>query len=539
MKYASFLKHITGLAAATSIALLAAGPSLAADQTITSQPWATYDYKEKPVRGGYYRTATATYIGKMNPNLWPVLDWISITYMYDRLFINDGEYKPSVSWLAKSMTYESPTVAIMKLREGVAFHDGSPFNAHSLKYQFEWIQDKKNGAWTRGGLNPVKSIEVIDDYTLKWTLKFPWSGFEGMLATAAGYTLSMQALKKGDPPLAKHPVGTGPYIFEEAEPGNFLKMKRNPNWWFAKASGNPDMPYFDGYITYVIPEPATRLASLRAGKLDGLTLDPHQYPQVKNDRNLKVYKQNLHRLTALWMNTTRGVLQDRKLRKAISHAIDRKALIAGVQFGLGREASAMYPDDHWGHNPNLKPVAYDPALAKKLLADAGYADGLKISGHMYNTPQSTKLGAAIKGMLAKVGIDWEVDFLPPADATARRKKGDFDLTGGGWLYILDPDRLAHGTYHPKGGFNDGRSNNPEIIKLVEAGRKETDFKKRQQIYWKLEETVYNDYQDVHLWWGVQAIAFREKVMGWDNDAYNKHKVSWWNSHQLWFNDGKQ
>ena len=85
-------------------------------------------------------------------------------------------------------------------------------------------------------------------------------------------------------------------------------------------------------------------------------------------------------------NTQKGPCKDIRVRKAISHAIDRKALIAGVNFGLGRPASSLFPPDHWCHNPTLKPVTYDPALSKKLLAQAGYKDGLTVKGYMFNTP---------------------------------------------------------------------------------------------------------------------------------------------------------
>ena len=142
-------------------------------------------------------------------------------------------------------------------------------------------------------------------------------------------------------------------------------------------------------------------------------------------------------------------------------------------------------------------------------------------------------------MLAKVGIDWQLEMLPPPAIAARLRSADYDFAVGGWTWILDPDASATGLYHPDGGFNFGRSNNPEIIALVEAGKKETDFKKRQQIYWKLEEAVNNDYQDVFVFWEVVPHAFRKSVMGWDNANFLKHKEAQYFSHPLWFMNGKQ
>jgi peptide/nickel transport system permease protein len=156
----------------------------------------------------------------------------------------------------------------------------------------------------------------------------------------------------------------------------------------------------------------------------------------------------------------------------VSHAIDRQALIAGTQFGLARLASCMYPDDHWCHNPNLKPVAYNPDLSKKLLAEAGYGGDLKIRGYFANTTMGQTIAEAVKGMLAKVGIDWQVELLAPTAVAARMQSLDYDLAQGGWVYIYDPDLMATGLYHPDGGFNFGRSKNDAAIVLIEAGRKE-------------------------------------------------------------------
>src|SRR5262245_4972617 len=237
--------------------------ALAQDADLLNQPWAKWDYtKDKPVRGGYLRLAATQYIGKMNPNHWPVLDWITMGYFHEKLMVTDGSYKPTANWLVKSLRYEDPTTVLMTLREGVTFHDGSKMNAQSIKYQTEWILDKANGAWSASWLAPVASLEVVDEYSLRWKTKEPWAGFMGVIANVPGYVLSEKALKELGEKYDADPKGTGAFILEEASPGNFVKVKRNPNWWFAKASGNPDMPYFDGIIVSVIPDPAVRLANL-------------------------------------------------------------------------------------------------------------------------------------------------------------------------------------------------------------------------------------------------------------------------------------
>ena len=295
------------------IAFAGSGPATAADETpewvwTKENPkpvWWTWgdDYeKDKPVRGGYFQTASANYIGLMNPNHWPVNDWVSMGFFYEKLIYTDGNFRPTVPWTVQSWEYVDDVTVIMKLKKGIKFHDGSSFDAAAVKYQIEWIMDPKSGTWSRAWLRPVKSIEVVDQYTVKWTFKEPWAGFLGIIANVPGYVLSAEGLKgdaaitdakkleaaadkarkkaakgdekakqaaikaeekakaaaelaKGKVSLDVWAVGTGPYMVEEARPGNYLKVKRNPNWWFGKSIGGRKCPILTGLPSWSSPTP--------------------------------------------------------------------------------------------------------------------------------------------------------------------------------------------------------------------------------------------------------------------------------------------
>jgi peptide/nickel transport system substrate-binding protein len=556
------------------------------------------------MRGGTYQLANPLYIGLMNPNHWPVNDWVTISYLFDKLIWTDGQYKSTVPWLAESWEFLDPKTVVMKLRKGVQFHDGTPFDAEGLKYQMEWIMDPANGAWTRAWMEPLDRVEVIDSHTVRWHFKKPWAAFVGVMSNVPGYMLSPKALKadvaireskklerqverekkriadvekelaaatgeaaekarakledarkklapleeqykkaaalaEGAKPFDNYPVGTGSMMLDEASPGNYLKLKRNPNWWFGRFIGRPDMPYFDGITVSIIPDPSVRLANLRAQKLDSMAIDPSQYPMIKNDRSLQVYSYPINWVVGMRFNHKEGPCKDLRVRKAISHALDRKALINGVIFGLGDAASGPFPNQHWAHNPNLKPVAYNPELSKKLLAEAGYKNGLTIRGYMYNESAAQTLAEAMKNMLAKVGITWKVDLLDAAAASERLRNVDYDFSTNTWTWIYDPDLLATGWYHPDGGFNFGRSNNKKAVALIEAGREEVNEAKRTKIYWELEKVLYDNYEDVWLWYPKAVTIFRKNVQGWNNDQYWKMKDAQWWSHPLWFKDGKR
>jgi peptide/nickel transport system substrate-binding protein len=556
--------------------------------------WGTTYWPTKPVRGGTFQSAAPLYVGLMNPNHWPVNDWVTLCYVYDNLIWTDGNYKPTVPFLAESWKFLDPKTVVMKLRQGVTFHDGTPFNAESVKYQMDYIKDPANGAWTRAWIEPLESVEVMDNYTVKFHFDRPWGAFIGIMANVPGKMISTKALKgevaireskklagqvdrekknveaaekegnaakvdaakkklaateeqykkaaalaEGVKPLDNYPVGTGSMIFEEGSPGNYLRLKRNPNWWFGKFIGKPDMPYFNGINVSIIPDPSVRLANLRSGKIDNMVIDPSQYPMVKNDKSLNVYVYPNNWVASLRFNSQNGPCKDIRVRKAISYALDRKALINGVAFGLGDVAAGNFPYQHWAHNHSLKPIPYNPELSKKLLAEAGFKNGLTIRGYMANESSAQTLGEAVKNMLAKVGIIWNLEILDPAAIAERLRKADYDFAAGGWAWIYDPDLLVTGLYDPDGGFNYGRSNNKKAIELINAGREETDEVKRTKIYQELEKVVYENFEDAWLWYPKAVTLFHKNIQGWNNDMYWKMKDMQWWSHPLWFKSGKR
>jgi peptide/nickel transport system substrate-binding protein len=596
-----FVLFLTGVLSGIGTAAPKKPPS-STDVPVTANEWAAKVgldwgpkyWPTKPVRGGIWQTAQTLYVGLMNPNHWPVNDWTTISQLYDKLIWTDGSYKSTIPFLAESWKFLDPKTVIMKLRKGVQFHDGSPFNAESVKYQMDWIKDPASGAWTRAWIEPLESVEIVDNYTVKFHFSKPWASFAGVMSNVPGYMISTKALKadvaireskklagqverekknvadaekegnaakietakkkltaleeqykkaaalaEGARELDNYPVGTGYLMFDEASPGNYVKLKRNPNWWFAKFIGKPDMPYTDGLQVSVIPDPSVRLANLRAGKLDYMTLDPSQYPMVKNDRSLSVNHYDLNWIVGMRFNSQNGPCKDIRVRKAISHALDRKALINGVAFGLGIPASCNLPYGHWARNPNLKPVAYNPELSKKLLAEAGYKNGLTIKGYYLNITSSQTMAEAIKNMLAKVGINWKVELLDPAAINEKLRKADYDLAENIWTWIYDPDLLVTGWYHPDGGFNYGRSENKKIIPLIEAAREEVDEAKRTKMYWEIEKLLYDNYEDVWILYPRAVNVFPKRVQGWNNDMYQKLKDVHWLTHPLWFKDGRR
>jgi len=591
------------------ITMMPVSPVSAGDQAEANPEWIEWGHKywpPRPTRGGYLRVAAPLYIGVLNPNHFPVSDWVTMSYLYEKLINHDGSFKASVPWLAESWEYLDPLTVLMKLRKGVKFHDGTDFNAESLKYQISWIMDPNNGAWTKAWLKPLKSVEVIDEYTVKWHFKKPWGAFAGTMASVPGMMISAKALKadaaltetkrlkrriigarrtedKAERKAQKlekeggetaraaavevkkarravveietrlkelavltrdaksldiHPVGSGQFMLEKADPGNSIRLKRNPHWWYGKLIGHPNMPYFDGVDVSVIPDPSIRVASLKARKLDTIQIKAVQYRLVRDDVRFNTLVQPLNWLIYMMINQTSGPLKDIRVRKAISHAIDREALVKGTQFGLGRVATCIFPSRHWARNPDLKPVRYDPELSKKLLAEAGYADGLKLKGFSGNLTESRAVTVAIKAMLEKAGIQWKVTSLDIAAMAEPITKLDYDIALGMWPWVFEPDMIASMLYHPDGMLNNGRNRNEEAIALIEAGRQETDEAERTKIYRKLEKVLMDNYEDIWLWYPLTIHASTMNLRGIDPKILRDEGEGYWFSHPMWFYQGR-
>jgi peptide/nickel transport system substrate-binding protein len=546
--------------------------------------WDESYYPSKPVRGGYFQSASVRYVGLMNPNHWPVNDFAALNAIYDRLIFIDGEYRPIIPWLATSWTFEDPVTVLMTLRPGVKYHDGTTFNAESLKFQVDWNMNPASGTWSRGWIKPLKSIDVVDEYTVRWHLKQPWAGFLDIYANVPGWMMSAQALnadaimdkaeelndelyaaKKKDlteeekatladlekrakaaeelagsvRSLDEWAVGTGPMMVEDARPGNYLKLKRNPDWWFGKTIGKPDMPYVDGRKITVIPEQSVQLANLKAGKIDSLVIDPAQYAQVKDDPKLNVRITPVNFTLYLTFNHKNGPCKDIRVRKAISHAIDRKAAIAAASGGFGRVASCLFPPEHWAHNPNLKPVETNVELSKKLLAEAGYANGLTIRGPSYSDNSAVRFNQIVKAMLKRVNIDWKVETLDPVSMADKLRNHEYDIYTNVAQYIKDPDSTTRTWYDPEADGNLGRSHNKEAVRLMVEARQEYDFEKRKQLYHGVEKALYDNYEDAWLWHFTGISATRKQWLGYNREMQLEGGEAYWPTHPGWFKDGKR
>ena len=403
-------------------------------------------------------------------------------------------------------------VITFHLRKGVTWHDGHTFTAHDVLFTYRVTIDPKTPTAYAGDFLKVKKAEVLDDYTFRVTYDKP---FAPALMSWGSSVLPKHLLEGKDittSPLARHPVGTGPYIFKEWVPGQKIVLISNPDYFESR-------PYIDGYIMRIIPDDATMFLELRANGIDRKNLTPLQYTrQTENNlfrKNFNKYRYLSFSYTYMGYNLKNPLFADKRVRQAIAYGINKDEIIRGVLLGLGKEATGPFKPGTWVYNPHVKAYPYDPDKAKGLLADAGWKDNdgdgiLDKDGQPFVFEIITNQGNEIRAKcaeiiqrrLGEIGIKVKIRILEWAafvnDFINKRR---FDATILGWTVPLDPDiyDVWHSSKMGPQELNFISYKNEEVDTLIERGRSTFNQKERKKYYDRIQEILAEEQPYLFLY----------------------------------------
>jgi len=306
---------------------------------------------------------------------------------------NLGDLLPALatSWeLADDRSYY-----IFNLRKGVTFHDGTPFNAQAVK----WNHDKYVGSG-KNTMAQVTSIEIIDDYTLKYNLS-SWTSITLDEFAGFSFIISPTAFEKNGEEWAKYnPIGTGPFKFAKGKRNTYLMFDKFKDYW-------GDKPYLDSFHFYTVPDPMTCMAALMNKEVDAwLGVDTVSARKAINEGYLAVQQFDaVYNVIQFNSVDSESPWSNVKLRKAMEHGIDKPLLVKAINRGLGRPVyTVIHSIDLMGKDIGTTPRTYDVAKAKQLMKEAGYPDGLKVKILYASNPVTKDLVTAIQGMLGEIGI---------------------------------------------------------------------------------------------------------------------------------------
>ncbi len=392
-----------------------------------------------------------------------------------------------------------------RLRKGVKWQDGRPFTADDVMFTYKLTIDPKTPTAYAGDFLKVKTAEVLDPHTFRVTYGEP---FAPALSSWASAVLPKHLLEGKDiskSPLARHPIGTGPFRFKEWLTGQKIVLYANPDYFEGRA-------YLDGYIMRIIPDMATMFLELRAGGIDRMGLTPLQHTrQTENNffkNNYNKFRYLSFSYTYLGYNLKNPLFTDRRVRQAISYAIDKREIINGVLLGLGQEATGPLKPGTWAYNGNVKKYPYDPKKARELLAEAGWIDRngdgiLDKDGQPFVFEIITNQGNEIRAKcaeiiqrrLSEVGITVKIRIIEwAAFVNEFINKRRFDATILGWTIPMDPDLFDvwHSSKTGPRELNFISYVNGELDQLLEAGRNTFDLKRRKKAYDRIQEILAFD-----------------------------------------------
>ncbi len=418
----------------------------------------------------------------------------------------------------------------IKLRQGVKWHDGTPFTADDVIFTYERAPNVPNSPSSFGLYTKGKTLKKIDDYTIHITTESPAPLLPNDISTV--YIISKKAAEgatTGDFNSGKAAVGTGPYKLVEYVPGDRIVLERFDDYF-------GDKPPFEKVVLKAIKSDPARVAALLAGDVDFIENVPTaDVARLEKEKNINLSRGVSNRIIYLHMDQFRekspfvtgadkNPLLDQRVRKAISKAINREAIVERVMEGIAIPAGQLLPETFFGVSKNLKPEKYDPEGAKKLLAEAGYPEGFGITLHSPNGRyiNDAKIAQAIGQMLSRVGIDTKVEALPPSVFFSRASSGGPDKTpefslilvgwGSGTGEASSPLRSLLMTFNREkgnGASNRGRYSNPEVDRLVGEALGTIDDAKREQLLAQATEVAIGDLGIIPLHyqvnvWGTRA-----------------------------------
>jgi len=442
---------------------------------------------------------------------------------------------PLVPGLATSWTIsDDGLVYTFKLREGVKFHDGTPFDAEAVKFNFERFWDEsspnfyaKAKAFVVAYTKWIKSVEVVDPMTVKITLTAPnyqWLR-QGLQSYGQPLMVSPTAVKEyGNEGIAAHPVGTGPFKFVERDQGVKTVLVKNEDYWGNKA-------ILDKVIFRPIQDPATRVNALESGEIQMMTTPPwDEIDRLVGEGFVLTTNDNVPYINFIHLNFHNEALKDIRVRKAINMAIDREGIAKEIYRSTGRAEYGMLSPGTDAYDPTFTSFSYDPEEAKKLLAEAGYGDGLKLVFEIPQYGTGEIVETWIQRDLKKVGIDVELrkfEWVTYLGKWAGGMSDDVGMNEIGWgmstpAWINIVSRCD--TVAP-GGQNSGYYCNKKVDELLDQAIVTPDPAVARGLYQQANRIIMDDAAFVPLVDDLQPIILAPNVKGFVNPPEDWYDLS--------------
>jgi len=435
------------------------------------------------------------------------------------------DYVPEVA--SKIDRSEDGLTFTFTLRDGVTFHDGRPFTSADAKYTLDTVLAStfaKAASFFEGvGANRkayVKSIEAPDAQTLVIRLNSPWTGLLANLVAIAMIPKDSYESQK------THPLGTGPFKFKSYDQSQqVVDMEAYAAYW----DGPPQIPILRARV---ISDSNALQAELQSGRVDiaplPTSLSPDAIKGLSSNPNLTVHQFGGSNLNLLTFNTTEAPLDNVKVRQAIAYAINRESMIRDLALGQGKLAHSILPEESWAYTPG-QTYHYDPAMAKKLLDEAGFRDPdgdgpqmrfskpivFRVSG---SSGSARQYSGVIYNYLREVGIPVSIETSELTTLLDLLRRGQFQIAYGQWvggnqdpIFYRDLFATSEIPSETRAARNRSRYSNPELDKILDEATNTFDHAKAAPLYARAQEIVSRDVVVLPLWYQANMVIAKKSV----------------------------
>jgi ABC-type transport system substrate-binding protein len=454
--------------------------------------------------------------------------YIASTNIYDCLVLYDLGATTIRPGLAESWEIsDDGLVYTFKLRQGVKFHDGAPFNADAVVTWFNSINEGAPGSQYDATrmvymadfiTDWIDSVDAVDESTVRMTLPTPYSPLLANLAIPIASIISPTAIAAGLDSVATNPSGTG--AFRLARPEDWtrdsqLVLEANPDYW----GGAPKVEQF---IIKIVPEGSTRLQQVETGELDiAWALTPEDVERARENPDLVVVEDAGLNTNAVQMDVMKEPFTSKEVRQALNYAVNKDELSEGLYNGNMVTAGGVLPPVDWAYNSDLKSYPFDPDQARELLTEAGYGEGnpLTFTFMAYTIPRGynpvgDRLATAIQEYWSEVGVQANIQTEEWTQYRDDRRANKFQCSLAGWQGDNgDPDNFLYTFFSSAsiGAENYSRYENPEVDDLLNQAKEVSDQEERKALYQKAEQIIVDDAPWVFLGYQKHQVVTRANI----------------------------
>jgi peptide/nickel transport system substrate-binding protein len=415
--------------------------------------------------------------------------------------------------LASEWNQLDDTTWEFKLREEVTFHDGTAFNANAVKATFDRLLDPNVASPKAVVFKMVKEVKVVDDFTVQFLLTEPYSPLLSILASHEGGIINPKTIEKFGKEIIQEPNGTGPFLFESWTPGQEIVLKKNETYWGEKVK-------VERVEFKVVPEETTRISMLETGEAHiAEPLSVANMVTVEASKASEVYRSEGYGTEYIGFNFEKAPFNDVRVRKAISHAVEMDSIIDGVFNNIGKKANSLLGSKVFGYHDGLKAYEYDLNEAKRLLSEAGYANGFETTLITMDSKERVNLAEVVQSQLKGIGIKVNIQVLEYGTFVEKVNAGDSEMFIISWRNATgDADYNQYNLFHTssqRGAGNTLFYSNPEVDRIIEEARREKDEQNRLSLYAQVQEIEMDEaaYIPVRVIENMAAVS--KKVEGFE------------------------